>query len=117
MRDVGRMLKRYFVPFPLFLFPFPIPISPFDIPFLLSSSYLHLHLHLTSTYSNQITLLITRKSISYEKESISYINTKVDEWEKARGEDPDETEDEAEVEASALMEQGYGMQGVRVPVV
>jgi hypothetical protein len=56
-------------------------------------------------------------SISYEKESISYINTKVDEWEKARGEDPDETEDEAEVEASALMEQGYGMQGVRVPVV
>jgi histone deacetylase 6 len=61
------------------------------------------------------------QSISYEKESISYITAKVDEWDKARGEDPDETEDEAEAEARVLAEQGYGMQGVvqsvRVPVV
>jgi hypothetical protein len=56
MRDVGRMLKRYFVPFPLFLFLSLSPSHPLTFP----SYFLHLtsiststspppHLHLTST--------------------------------------------------------------------
>jgi len=106
--NVGRMLKRFVSFYPHFSF----PSHPLSFPFPEPSQKSR------GDHADN-------ETPRYEEESAMFINQKVEDWERDRGDmDPDETEDEAEAEAEAgaqsLADQGLGMQGVvqsfRVPV-